>query len=1124
MTDRDFMAYRTSFIQEATQRAKKEILPFKFSVSKIAADMLRDYFGASSCNVHINRLGADPTFDICLIHDDTLCLFLTENGFPSRESPGFSAHASSYYYYSLRNFALTAALKGKSYGAGDPLLESVCNTIHLLSSDSVVQDIKSIAFFVFTPDPLTETIPPGTFSVGTIRVSVRVFSLYELWEEGISVIGVSESGINDASCESSVAGEAKAPEGDQYARESRVLGEQEDAGDPDKGSNLTFQEYYDRFIERIESPKEKTPYRTTVSFMLKDFYSLHRIRLATDDGLVKVFDCWFVRNDVLCLCVFDRLYDERVEETITPAQASKIFQPLLDYVRKAASPAATPPFGWERGNSRIRVAGMIHELAHGKTPFGIQYLKLYAFTPSMPTMMASSSDFRMHELVFPVQGIECRARIINLKEFWAHGIAIPSSVQSSSELKETSEKPTVTQIQSCKTKALEKPVNHEAVSSKDDEADNTFSPEEKDFRLKLVEDSKVGNNFQRLNYFELCAGILCDADLYEEIHQVYINAKDTDAGPILLDGWAIDNQNNVLSLFVLDLPEEAESSVLSRDESMRLFSGLENFIKGSRRKWLYDTDAFEPSTEAGELADHAQEGLSRGIHAEGAFPHVHLTVISSRKAELESPIPVLFIDELRCVREIIDIPELFRLSVADRELRIDFSEPRFGGEPLCLIAAIDDRVSGYRSYVGKISANVLSEIYGEYGQRVLSNNVRAFLSTTPKVNRGIQDTIKNEPHKFFAYNNGICAVASGVETRDFQGVVRVSSASDFQIVNGGQTTASLYYARVQKKCSLENVFVPLKLSVVPRDTDLEEREEFVQNISKYANSQNKVTESDLGANTIFQVAFHKLYDNALCYGKTENGDPVGWFYERLRASYRTEINKKASKREQALFKRRYPKGCLFTKTDLGKWFMSWYGAPDITSRGAQKCFNVFVRSIQKPNEEKDPEMRFVTPEFFRAAVARGIMFKHLDNLIAQADWYKRNPGYKANLVAYTMALLTRAVKLNFGSSVGFDLQKIWDNQSSWFDVEHPLAYKQVPVFDEFASRLARQVREVFEVPNDIGEQVKKEQCWKDAQTISLDLGAVRGQFRSRFCCLKRNAWDFPKVPAQSDIRTSRTNQ
>lgn len=1142
----DFRTYRDSFFEASFRGYDRK--DAWHALNRLALSMLADYFQAGYSAQHRSAAGDPPLFDFLIIHDETLSLFITDSGFLERGEAGFPPGDAFACYYPLKNFAEKAAAGGYDPAKiGDSAMSLAVRIISGLASGKIIDGISSLALFVFTPDRVTESIPPGTFRLGSMHVPVRVFSLAELWEDGMEIPGMKKQTVADrvpAAPASKPSAPVSQPKVSPQVRTSgtkspgsstltvrRPPQNSTDSADrqglrmpapapvartPAKvpaGPSVmrpdsAFPDYYDSFIDRISVKTEKNPYRSTVASMLTDFYGLSEITKAPDEaGRAKAFDCAFISGDMLCLCILDRGYDNRVEEVITPKDAHEIFQPLLNFVRRASDFRNAAPIVSTAPGVRLETVNIIRELARGHTaPGGIKYLKLYAFTPAAPDKKACSRGFRMPESVFKIQYMECRARVLSLKEMWARGIPIPPAPGSAS----------VQEPHPANNgKSYPGPSPVPPPTPTNDEEEIIEPTDAESFRRKLIADSATGSDFQRTSFFRLCAEILIEADLFEEITPVYINVRDTDAGPIQMDGWSLDEQNNVLTLFALDLEEDQENAVLPKKEADMLFAGLANFVKGSRRKLLYDDDAFDPNTDAGCIADIAQTGLAKGPQADTSFSRVRLIVISSRASAQGTARTKNDIADFSCNKEIIDINELWKLSREDAELKVDFMQIRFGGSPLYVISAVDDKTSGYRSYVGKIPASVLAEIYGEYGQRVLSSNVRAFLSVTQKVNKGIQKTIREEPQKFFAYNNGICAVASAVESNDSHGLVKVLSATDFQVVNGGQTTASLWYAK-RAGVSLDKISVPLKLSVVPRDADAGERDNFVQNISKFANSQTQVTASDLGTNTIFQIAFHKLFNNAACTAKSARGLPFGWFYERLRASYKNERSKRESKADKKAFDLRYPKGCLFSKTDLGKWFVSWYGKPHITSLGAQNCYNRFVLDIQQPNEKFDPKMNFVTPEFFKAAVARGIIFLHVDNLIASRKWYQDQRGYKANLTAYTVALLTLAVERNFGPGVTFDLEKIWQNQSQWYDPEHKFSHKEIPVFDEFADRIARGVKAVFDDENrdiyDTGEWVKKENCWLAAQKIRLELGASKDRFLRLYCCRRNPAWDFPKHP------------
>jgi len=164
---------------------------------------------------------------------------------------------------------------------------------------------------------------------------------------------------------------------------------------------------------------------------------------------------------------------------------------------------------------------------------------------------------------------------------------------------------------------------------------------------------------------------------------------------------------------------------------------------------------------------------------------------------------------------------------------------------------VNNENNDYVSYLTVISGKELASIYGKYKSKLLEENVRTFLQFRGDVNKGIRYTLQNKPDYFFAYNNGITATATDVEI-ERNCIVRINN---LQIVNGGQTTASIYAASEKYKVDLSNVNVPMKLSVVKK---LEIHSTFVSNVAEFANTQNKVNKSDFFSNHKYHIDMKKV--------------------------------------------------------------------------------------------------------------------------------------------------------------------------------------------------------------------------------------------------------------------------
>ena len=185
-----------------------------------------------------------------------------------------------------------------------------------------------------------------------------------------------------------------------------------------------------------------------------------------------------------------------------------------------------------------------------------------------------------------------------------------------------------------------------------------------------------------------------------------------------------------------------------------------------------------------------------------------------------------------------DIDRLYRCVTSGKmreTIEIDFTE-KYG----CTIPCIENKASEkYSVYLAIISGELLSKLYGEYRDRLLEKNVRSFLQVKGAVNKGIRDTLRTEPDMFLAYNNGISVTAEDIEIqRDDNGNLAIKKIRDMQIVNGGQTTASIFNASQDKKvpADLSKVYVQMKISVISSPENMDEIHKiFVETVERISN-------------------------------------------------------------------------------------------------------------------------------------------------------------------------------------------------------------------------------------------------------------------------------------------------
>lgn len=528
-----------------------------------------------------------------------------------------------------------------------------------------------------------------------------------------------------------------------------------------------------------------------------------------------------------------------------------------------------------------------------------------------------------------------------------------------------------------------------------------------------------------------------------------------------VDGYAFDDADGSLRAVIADFGGENQPHSVTQTSAKTEFGRLTAFLEET----LAGNDDHLPADED-PVADFAN---LLEIHRD-AIPRLRLYLVTDG----------VLSDRLRDwpEAEVAGIPAEFHIwdiarfksalsSKGGREaLTVDFSEVAEGGIP-CLHASLNQ--SQYSGYLCVIPGEALARIYDTYGSRLLEGNVRSFLGKSTKVNKGIRETILRTPEMFFAFNNGIAATASSVVVESTPDGMRLKSATDFQIVNGGQTTASLTFSRRKDGADLSGIFVQMKLSVVGDAIS----GDLIQKISEFANKQTKVSDSDLFSNHEFHRRMEELSRRLKAPPKPGAQRPTSWFYERAKGQYRIETAK-MSPAERQRFESENPKSQLITKTDLAKVENSWRCIPHEVSKGAQKNFDIFSKFIVAEWSARPLEFN---DDYFRIVVAHTIVFRELERLIpAQKDWY--DGGYRANVVAYTIAKLVRLIEEN-APGKSLDALRIWRQQGI------------SPALKEQLKLIARSMYQVITSPEEglenVTEWAKKELAWQRAQSKRVEL-------------------------------------
>jgi hypothetical protein len=542
---------------------------------------------------------------------------------------------------------------------------------------------------------------------------------------------------------------------------------------------------------------------------------------------------------------------------------------------------------------------------------------------------------------------------------------------------------------------------------------------------------------------------------------------------IRVDGFEFDGADNSLRVLIADYSGNSNLETITRTRVDQIFGQLRGFFE------FIFSGGFETIENVNDVGSEVRSFVklvqaSKSSISRYRFYLVTDSVMSDRIKDL----PEDEIDGVVVEYHVWDISRLFNAAISasgTEELEIDFTEFEGGGLS-CLPAS---KSEDFDAYMCVIPGETLASIYERYGSRLLEGNVRSFLNATGKINKGIQGTIRSAPDKFFIYNNGISATATDVKLDVTDGSHRIKSARYLQIVNGGQTTASLFLALKKDKADLSKISVQMKLTVVKaRDSDT--LGNMIQDIAKFSNKQNKVSDSDFFSNHPFHMGYERLSRRVQAPAVAGAQFNTYWFYERAKGQYLNEQSKMTVKQKKD-YQREHPRAQLVLKTDLAKSENSWRMLPHIVSLGAQKNFSgdkpgTFARYID--DEWGLDGAKFINDAFYRDSISRIIVFKFVERMVSDADWYKG--GYRAQIVTYTIAKLACMIT-EFSPGAGVNFKQIWNIQS---------------VSPAMANQLERVAQVVSEAINntpvanmDVGEWCKKNDCWNSVQQAVIELSA-----------------------------------
>ncbi|RUS48857.1 AIPR family protein [Cohnella sp. AR92] len=590
-----------------------------------------------------------------------------------------------------------------------------------------------------------------------------------------------------------------------------------------------------------------------------------------------------------------------------------------------------------------------------------------------------------------------------------------------------------------------------------------------DFRKEFIEDVRstaaAYGEGSSAAFVAIVSNYLVNAEVLPDFENAFYLGSGLRNRKLRIDGYALDEFDYTMNLIVADFLGEDTERTLTRSDAEQIFEWPLRFVDETFNNNLHKK--IEISSTAADLMDILRTNKERIRKY-----RVLLFTDGFMSGRIES-FPVKEFEGVNVEFQIWDVERLYKMFLADsgrENIEIDFTQYTPNGIPCLDASGFGD--NSYRCYLCVIPGSAVADVYDRFGAQLLEGNVRSFLSTKVAVNKKIRETILSSPRMFFAFNNGIAATAADVVVEEKPEGKFITSVKDFQIINGGQTTASLSSARYKDKANLNDISVQMKLTEI--DGDQDETHNLMQKISRSSNSQNKVSDADFFSTHPFHIRIEQISRRLFAPATGGAQHDTHWFYERARGQY-LQAQMRMTKSERNRFLTQNPKEQLITKTDMAKARNTWRGLPHTVSKGAQSNFSEFAEWVDDAWSVSDEAFN---ERFFQESIALFILFKHVEKLVTYQSWYEQ--GYRANIVTYSIALLAHLLKNQYPDST-LDLQIIWNKQ----DVPDVLTNQLAKLAKVVLDSITDPTRAVANVT----QWCKREACWTRIKSLDIVLDA-----------------------------------
>ena len=599
--------------------------------------------------------------------------------------------------------------------------------------------------------------------------------------------------------------------------------------------------------------------------------------------------------------------------------------------------------------------------------------------------------------------------------------------------------------------------------------------EYKNFRNDLFDESRGDDGFIQESLLlsqvlpSMFESKLIDSEDYNECYHVH------PSDDIKVNGYVVNESGERLQLFIIDekttletLPDK-EILISNRSGYEKQFKRVSKLIRGSLNGQL--NEHFQDASPVKALVSQLSsvEGIKQFDVIEIFL--ITFTATVSYKGTIVQPKSIYFDEEkipaftsengIKTPRE-----KLILRRVIDLNFLLEIEASKGNREPLTVhfdktfntgidaIKAADEKK--FVSYLCVLPAHILVELYKRYSTRLLEKNVRSFLQFKG-VNAGLKKTIKMEPEKFIAYNNGLTVTATSAKITDKKGKLQIQSLTDFQIVNGGQTTATIYFSK-KEGLDISQVSVMAKINIV-RQSKEKDLEKLISNISEFSNAQSRVSKVDLRSREPQLIKLKQLSQSVT----TPTG--LKWFFERAKGDYRTQV--RIAGRNKNRIVKTFPTERRFTKELLAKYYSSWGDEPYKVKKGGEKIFRHFIEKISGLEDETPVE---VNRDFFENVISRIILFRKMEKIYGQG---KNSIGQlRSAVIPYSISVIYSYTN---GSNNIFNLSKIWRKEGLEDDLIN---------FTRELMLLMNELIKKYSPSDDYGEYSKRKELWESIKKSS----------------------------------------